>query len=877
MHHLLALSAISFAVTSLHTFANVSSENIERINVTGSHIKRTDFETASPVTVIDSAQIAQTGIVNVEDLLQRMSFSAGVAGNATNAYWTSGGYGTAQVNLRGMGIKRTLVLLNGRRIVNGGTGANSSVDLNMIPTSIIERVEVLKDGASAIYGSDAIAGVVNIITKTQLNGAEFTAKVGAADDGEGQSQELSFNLGGEFQRGQFVFSASYINTEAVRQSDRIDCAKSERVNDDGSSQLECFGSATTAGGRALLADGSEVQFNQDPNGDGNSYQAYDAAKHGFNYIGYLNAVNPSERINLSTNFSYELTNNVGLFTEAQYSNRQSEQIVTPRSISGIMVSKNFAYNPTGQDLEITRRRNVELGAPYFFQETNTARIVIGFDGTLSNDWNWQFAYNYGRNTGTDGWTFDQDKAKVANTLNEHICSYEVGAAIPCGDWFGVNELSPEVLDYVKYRREGTGGNELRSLTFNLSGDLIELPAGTLAFAAGIEKRDEKGWRDPDSTVLANGGEDAIDGSYSVTEGFVELAIPVLDSVTAQLATRYSDYSTFGSKMTYKLGLTWQLVDSLMLRGVKSTAFRTPMITELFGGTNAENLRTIDPCEGATAEIAANCLAAGLPADFVQDGTTVRTSVGGNPDVEPESADTLTLGMVWQPQFITGLSSTIDYFDIEVEDAITSINGSDILKLCYTDVELYSAYCDTFTRHPVTGQVNSLRQRPVNAAFEKVSGIDFNTRYDTELFGLSSQFELDATRLLKHENTPFAGQNTQSLLGYITEDQGSYTKWRANFAMSVKADTWSAHYAMRYIGSADDVNGGGPIGRSVPSVIYSDVQGRYFITPSTSISVGIDNIFDRKAPFLTSWNDANTDVMTYDLLGRRGYLKLNINF
>lgn len=877
MNNPMAFCAIATALATSHTLANEMTDNIERINVTGSHIKRTDFETASPVTVIDATQIAQTGIVNVEDLLQRMSFSAGVAGNATNAYWTSGGYGSAQVNLRGMGIKRTLVLLNGRRIVNGGTGANSAVDLNMIPTSIIERVEVLKDGASAIYGADAVAGVVNIITKTQLDGAEFTAKLGAGDEGDGQSQEISFNVGGEFDRGHFVFSASYINTEAVRQSDRIDCAKNEKVNADGSSQLNCFGSATTAGGRALLADGRSVQFNQDPQGDGNSFEAYDIAKHGFTWIPYLNAVNPSQRINLSTNLNYQLTSNINFFTEAQYSNRQSEQIVTPRSISGIKVSKEFTYNPTGQDLELTRRRNVELGAPYFFQETNTARIVIGFDGTLANDWQWEVAYNYGRNTGTDGWTFDQDKAKVAQTLDDTVCSYTPGAAIPCGDWFGVGELSNEVIDYVKYRREGNGGNQLKSLAFNLSGDITELPAGTLAFAAGLERREESGWRNPDSTVLANGGEDSINGDYDVNEAFIELAIPLFESLEANLATRYSDYSTFGNKLTYKLGLTWQVADDLMLRGVKSTAFRTPVITELFGGTNAENLRTIDPCENATGAIAVNCLAAGLPTDFAQDGTTVRTSVGGNPDVKPESADTLTLGLVWQPHFIDGLSTTLDYFDIDVKDAITSVNGSDTLKLCYTNPALYSAYCNTFTRHAVTGQINSLSQRPVNAAFETVSGVDFNTRYTADIFGLSSQFELDATRLLKHENTPFAGQATQSLLGYITEDQGSYTKWRANLGITVKADAWSAHYAMRYIGGARDVNGGGPIGRAVESVTYSDVQGRYFITQDTSISMGIDNIFDKKAPFLTSWNDANTDVMTYDLLGRRGYIKLNINF
>ncbi len=246
------------AFNSSHAYANMQeNEEIEKISITGSHIKRADFETASPISVITAEQIALTGIVNVEDLLQRMPFSAGVAGNATNAYWTSGGYGTAQVNLRGMGIKRTLVLLNGRRMVNGGTGANSSVDLNTIPTGLIERIDILKDGASAIYGADAVAGVVNIITKNDLEGATFTAKVGASDEGDGEHQELSLNIGSSFDRGNFVFSANYVNTEAVRQSDRIDCAKTETINDDGTSQLTVFGSSSTEGGRAFTGGWSK--------------------------------------------------------------------------------------------------------------------------------------------------------------------------------------------------------------------------------------------------------------------------------------------------------------------------------------------------------------------------------------------------------------------------------------------------------------------------------------------------------------------------------------------------------------------------------------------------------------------------------------------
>jgi len=880
-----ALIVAGIITTPMFTLAAESnSEELERIEVTGSRIKRVDMESASPVSVITAADISMSGISNVENLLQEMSFSAGVAGNATNAYWTNGGYGTAQVNLRGLGIKRTLVLFNGRRVVGGGTGANSSVDLNMIPTSMIERIEVLKDGASAIYGADAVAGVVNIITKKEFDGAEFNAKAGFTDKGDGGSQDLNLTLGGNFDRGNAVLSLNYSNTEAVRQSDRIECAKFGTEE----GEFECFGSSTTEGGRALLADGSQVQFNQKPDTETNGdwYGPYNSAEHGFEWIPYLNAVSPMERINISSFVNYEINDSIKLFSETMYTKRKGEQIVTPRNgFAGIKVDSDFAYNPTGQDLEFQRRRNTELGAPYFFQETDTIRIVLGLAGELDNGWEWEVSYNYGRNTGTDGWTFDIDPEKAAQTLNDSICTYDNSNGIPCGDWFGLNELNQEVINYVKYRREGTGGNDMRSWTANLYGDLYELPAGILGFAIGAEKRSEKGWRDPDSTVLANGQEDSINGNYDVTEAFIELSVPLLadlplvQNLTAEIAARYSDYSTVGSESTYKLGITWSINESLMIRGVQSTSFRAPVITELFGGTNGENLRTIDPCENASGAIAINCQAAGVPADFVQDGTTVLTSVGGNPSLGAESADTTTIGLVWEPEFVKGLSTTLDYFTIEIDDSITSVNGSDMLKLCYEDPAGNAQFCDTFTRHPITKQVSELNQRPVNAAKEKVSGIDFNIKYKTDILGLATKSTLDITRLLTHESTPFAGQPTIDKVGFITEDQGSYTEWRSNFSFSVLGDNWQATYSLRYIGGADDVNGGAfdPLGKSVNSLTYSDIGASYMINDELVISAGIDNLFDKKAPYLTSWNDANTDVMTYDLLGRRGFVKMSYRF
>ena len=879
----LALSLVSLALAGVlpaQALAATSTADVERIVVTGSHIKRADMESASPVTLIDAEQISRSGIANLEDLLQEMTASAGPAGNATNAYWTSNGYATAQVNLRGMGIKRTLVLLNGRRFVNGGTGANSSVDLNSIPTAMIKRIEVLKDGASAIYGADAVAGVVNIITKDDFNGAELSMKAGATLHGDGDNQEFNLMLGGDFadNRGHSVTNLSYVNTSAVRQSDRIDCPKSEE-----NGQLICIGSSNTPGGRAHLANGDELQFNQTPGGDGNSFEPYDYGKHSWDWTPYLNAVSPTERINLANFTRFELSDRLSLFSEVLVAKRKSEQIVTPRTMRPVAVDADFIYNPVGEDLTLKRRRMMELGAPYFFQESDTIRAVLGFEGELNNGWQWDIAYNYGRNTANDGWTFDVDNQAIAETLDQDLCSTEPGAAIPCGDYFGIGELSPEVIDYITYRREGTGGNEMRSLSANITGDITSLPAGELAFAAGIDRRYESGWRNPDSIVLKNGGEEAIDGSFDVTEAYVEFSVPLLsnlplaEQVNLDAALRYSDYNTFGSKNTYKLGLTWTVNDSLMLRGVRSTAFRTPTLGEQSGSTNAENLTTVDPCENATGAIAANCQAAGVPVDFIQDGTTVLTGVGGNPAVSPEEATTTTLGLIWEPAFLPGFSTTVDYFKIDMDDAISSVSGSNVLRLCYTDPVGYGDYCNAFVRDPQTHQVTSLQKRPVNAAKEEIAGIDFNSRYNFELMALDATVNLDLTRLLTHENTAFPGAETEDLVGVITEDRGSYTKWRGNLDFQLKGDDWAAGWSMRYIGKAKDENGGGPIGSEVPSIVYNDIQGSYFVSENLRVSVGFDNIFDKKAPFMSSWNDANTDVFTYDLLGRRGYIKMVYGF
>lgn len=446
--------------------SNEAARTLDAVQVTGSHIKRAQLSGVGPVSVVDAEAIERSGATSVETLLQRLPASAGFAGSQSNAYWAENGYGTTQVNLRGLGINRTLVLLNGRRIVNGGTGANSSVDLNMIPVALIERVEVLKDGASAIYGADAVAGVVNIITKQGFDGAEAAVRYGQTTRGDGDETAVDFAWGVTSERGSLMAGINYAEGGTVNMGSRAPCGLAEV---DG--KLVCSGSSTTIGGRALLADGRRVNFNQVLGGNGDFYEPYSAAKHNYNGNPTLNAVNPIKRISVSVFGDSQLSENTTVFTELMYTNRQSDQLAAPGGLGvyrPINIAANHPTNPTGQDLLLQRRRLEEAGPRHFSQEVNTFRGLVGLKGHFGTGWDWSAAFNWGRNTGVDGSDNVANLDRVEQTLNRSICSPVPGAAIPCGDYLGYGDLSREVLDYILYTSRDTGGNEQKSFTANLS-------------------------------------------------------------------------------------------------------------------------------------------------------------------------------------------------------------------------------------------------------------------------------------------------------------------------------------------------------------------------------------------------------------------------
>jgi outer membrane receptor protein involved in Fe transport len=853
------------------------------ILVTGSRIRRQDIAGVGPATVVNAEQIENTGIVNVETLLQRLPANAGFAGNQTSAYWTGNGYGTAQVNLRGLGIKRTLVLLNNRRLVAGGTGANSSPDLNMIPVIALARVDVLKDGASAIYGADAMAGVVNMITRTDFTGIGISGRSGVTERGDGADFTVDLLLGRRGARGGILAAATYQKTNAVNLASRAPCSLAETTP----GALSCVNSASTIGGRAVLPNGQQINFNQDPGGNGNFFEPYNAAKHNFNSNPYLNAVSPIERIATAVFGDYDLTDGVKAFGEFLYTHRKSNQIATPGTLRNLSISAANPTNPTGQNIVLIQRRLAEPGPRQFFQETNTWQGTLGFRGRLANNWAWEVAGAYGRNTAVDGSTNIANLQNVGNSLNTSLCSRAAGAAVPCADYLGFGDLTPQVLDYILFTSRDRGGNSLLSLTADLNGDLFRLPAGAVSFAAGATYREEKGWRNPDPLTVAGiantNQQSPISGATKAKEAYLELSVPVLAdapffrALTLDGAVRYSDYDLFGTDWNYKLSADWMIVEGLRVRGTYGTGFRVPNVPELFGGVSEGNLTTTDPCSrystSTNATLVANCRASGVPAGYVQLGTSILTTVGGNQNLKAESSKSWTIGAVVQPRsFITGLSLTADWFNIDITGAIRAIPGSTKLAVCYASTNLSNPFCRDFTRSPLTGEVTYLSAQPINTGRERMSGLDLGLVYAHTLGSLQLQLDLNATYLNEYVVEPFVGGAPIVFDGRIGGGNGGYPKWRGYGVATARRDGVAFTWSTQWIGKAQDFNAAPTaIGYRTPNVFYHNAQLAFEITEKTRFQLGVDNLFDRSPPYIPSFTDGNTDTMTYDLLRRRFYV------
>ncbi|MDK1285886.1 TonB-dependent receptor plug domain-containing protein [Pseudoalteromonas umbrosa] len=837
-------------------FANDQAASIEKIEVTGSRIKRSDMETASPVTFIGADAIQASGAVSIDDVLQDITAAAGAM---TNPGVNNGSGGNASINLRGLGAQRTLVLVNGRRMINSGTGAASTVDLNTIPVAMIKHIEVLKDGASAVYGTDAVAGVVNIILKDDFEGAELNVQTGLSGEGDAEQHNVDLTVGTSFDRGNMVFGIQYMERGSASQADRdfSSCPISEVDN---GKSLTCGGSTITPNGHLYLENGKELQGDTDGN-----YAEYNPETDPYNYASDSYLYTPMQRLNLTGVLNYELGNNTNLFTEAMYSKRWSEQQMAPQpvwfdftyteSMGDDLIEHGAEYGDTVH----YRRRMSDTGTRDFSQVVDTVRTVVGVEGYLDNDWSWDVAVNFGRNDSVD----QLSNLHNIGSLTEDI---ELGKFNPLDQsaWSADN-----MTDYL-YTEQNTGGSQMLNFSASLAGEIMALPAGYLGFATGIEKRTEKAWYTPDSLTsqgLANDPKvEPTSGSYDVNEAFVEFAIPVLADVAfaqnldLSAAVRAFDYSSFGSDSTWKLGFTWKLNEQLMFRGVKSTAFRAPTVDELYGGKSPSFEQISHPHLDSQAEVI----------------------VGGNANLTPEEADTLTFGLVYEPSFLEGLSLTLDYYDIAITNAISEVNNQYIIDNCVNSsgdlINQDSAMCSSANVQISNGKATFNNQLQ-NIGDETTQGYDINVAYAFDAAGLAWRAGWD-TSILKERTITMAGE-TVDYTGLITSGLGGYADIKSSLSLSVKADKWGANYKVRYLSGMDSFscldNPTSCYAPSTPSVVYHDISGSYFVSDTVKLTGGINNLFDKQPPYYSGNNDSNTDPYTYDTLGRYVYAGLNIQF
>ena len=903
------------------------------ITVTGSRIGRKDATSVGPLTTLTGEDISAAAPTSAGDLLQAMP-SVGVSLNSNGTQGTS--FGVSSINLRYLGSaegsgNRTLVLVDGKRWVNavGGRGFRDFVDLNTIPLGIIDRIEVLKDGASAIYGADAIAGVVNIHTKRQLDGFEASARVGVTSRGDNENYSGFVNFGRQFDRGSFMLSASYNDTRPILTSDR---AITERA------LTPLTAAPTSPQGLYVLPGLASNAYFGTPAGFGNSAANALARNFGVTTIGAgaaadndfhlarlpgddyntlaqgIYATGPSKRYGFFGRAEYEISDSVTFSVEGLYNYRKSSQLFAPfpldiRGSNGLRISADQAFNPFGTANRVPvanalafsgntfriQRVPIEVGNRDNVQTVKTWRLAAGLEGDfdLGGEWKWDAFFSWSKNTA------DFDAVNQINLENVYLglhsptlCAATAGC-VPL-NIFGA--ITPQMADYMRYNAHDENGASQYDLTVNLSRTLFDMPAGPVGFAFGYEYRKESAFDRPDafaaapSTVLplVSGARqnpttaqsrDPTTGSYDLHEGYAEINVPLLADtpgfyrLDVDAAARYSHYSTVGGKLTTKVGIAWRPIEDILVRGTFSQGFRAPSILELYQGARQTNFQGTDPCNGGGAGLV-GC--AGVPTTYNQsqfNAGLIAGLVAGNQNLQPETATTWSAGLAITPGDFT---FTVDWFKINVNDAIAAQTATQILTTCANT----GNFCDLVSRAS-TGEITQLRQAVVNLSRIEVSGIDATARYRTGLGVGTIEASVDVSYLDSFKSfipQPNGTITVDDRAGRSDQPRSTFPRWKGQASLRYSSDSWSAGWKVRYIGSSDDIPGNAVNGGRIGDVFYHDAQvsldvddGRY------SFALGVDNVFDRQPPASAANNPINFDIYTYDIRGRYFYVRVGTKF
>lgn len=839
--------------------------------VTGSHLPRADLPLATPLTVYSREQIAASGRLSIGDFLQSLPIHAN--GSNTNG---KGGDGTTRVSLRGLGSHRTLVLLDGRRYPAGGNGAGVSVDLNSVPAMAIERVEILRAGGATMYGSDAVGGVVNLVTRRHWSGAEATAIAGRSSRRDGTLYEVAVTAGAQTGRGSASAAAGFDTSAATWAGDRPWSRDSGVRFFDQVDGVYSGASSTTPQARILQSwafrgqpiDGATDLYNdlmasctypvrsscpssyiRDPAAS-LGWRAFNGAADRYNTAPGYQLTTPQRRLQLFATADYRVGETARFYFEGAYTTRHSEQASAPIGMVtdgiGIVTSADNVYNPFGVDLPAVRRRLVELGNATRIQDAGTYRVVAGVEGTVGDGraplsgFAWDVSLNYGRSQAKEKTWPILNYPNLANALGPSYIDATgphcgtpdspIVGCVPLNLLGGPGTISQDMIDYITLTGATTGSNSLVAAQVDLRGALFRLASERpTTLALGYELRRVSGELVPDvSTVIASeySSGRATAGDYAVNEAYAELSLPIaggmflLDDLEASASARAFHYDTFGTDYTYALGLRWRVAPEVTLRGAYSTAFRAPSIGEMYLGPYDAYPQVRDPCSDASSP--ASCGAATHNGD---DQPYLRARVGGNPGLRPETANVITLGAVFESTLLEGLVVTADWFDIEITNVVSVLDPAFILASCYpSSSNVVPRYCDLVTRDPVTQRISTLWDLNQNAGSERTSGIDLGVRYalPTARGRLGGSFDatwLRAFDRILPDGTVIHGRGNFDLAG--SGDGGVNPEWRLSADLTYALGGLQARVGVRYLG---DIRECGDIYEYAPGQWSADYSG-----------------------------------------------------
>ncbi|WP_440053678.1 TonB-dependent receptor domain-containing protein [Pseudoalteromonas sp. T1lg65] len=944
----IAFGAASTAFASMSVAAEEQEkEEVERIQVTGSKIKRIGELSPTPVTVITGDTLTDAGITNVANLLEELpSATVGLSPETTNNSVFANGL--SNTNLRGMGINRTLVLVNGRRFV-AGSPTSSAVDLNNIPTAMIERIEVSTGGASAVYGSDAIAGVVNIITKKSIDGFEVDASTRDPEQSGGESSYASFTFGKEADTFSFIGNVSYTKDKQLRGDQRdfirdavlsIDHPNNVNSTDgipgriilngreEGGSTLAVYnktGDFFTADGHWTFADDGSIRpfetgefFPESTTPGSRNLSYYTGKGDGYNFLEHSYVRTPLERINVATNFNADINDAHRMAFEFMYSNTSAYGESSPAffGLRGMRADNAFFSDETRQffaDRDMSTYNAyylaADLGNRVYDQKRENIRAALSFEGELTDTWSYDAYVQIGQTKQRTTWKGELITERFYDSLDavmlngEIVCADRdqsgevIGALSGCSplNIWGRGLASEEALDYVTTdaTREARVKQSVAGLT--VAGDLFELPAGPVASAFSFEYREEISDTAPDALMrkglIFNNQTEALTGKFDVTEYSAEVSVPIIADIEfvqdfyVELAYRYMDYSTTGTDNAWKVGLNYAMNDDFRVRLNRSRSVRAPNIDELFSA-KAETFRSFsDPCEQGRIDnateykdnIERNCRAAGIPVGWAPTDDWKKTNHSGfgvgNPDLDNEVADDITIGFIYTPNFIEDLSITVDYWKFELEQQITSPTGSTIVSSCYELDSLDNEYCKLIERDPTTLEITAFYEKPINAANSTVEGTDVEVNYGLESEYGKFDFRLVATYTAERMlNTTGKAEDERYYQGEVHRP-----RWKGRFTVNYSYEDFAAALTTNYRHATVNDREWTPEDNNyndIESYVKVDLTARYNINDDLQVRGGLLNVFDVEPPRHPTYYD---DGEFFDLDGRTLTLGVNYKF